>query len=52
MYIIWGDGILTITCDPISTVSLATGTGEASLAVGTGGIRGTVISTSSTLINI
>ena len=51
-YMCVGDGILTITCDPISAVSLVTVTSEASWAVGTGGIRGTDISTSGTLINI
>ena len=45
------DGNLTIAHDPISTVSLVTGTGEAVRGVDTGSIRGTVISTSSTLIS-
>ena len=44
---------LTFTASAISSVSLVTGAGEATLrGVGTGSIRGTVSSTSSTLINI
>ena len=45
--------MLTHACDPISSVSLVTGTGEATRSVGTGSIRTTVVITRrSTLIYI
>ena len=47
------DGTLTHACDPISSVSLVTGTGEATRSVGTGSISAAVVITRrSTLIKI
>ncbi len=46
------DKELTNTVNPISTVSLVTGTGEAPRSVGTFSISITIITTSTTLINI
>ena len=46
------DRTLTHACDPISSVSLVTGTGEATRSVGTGSISVTVITRRSTLIYI
>ena len=43
---------LTPTCDPISSVSMVTGTGEATRSVGTDSISAAVTISSSTLIDI
>ena len=43
---------LTYAYDSISSVSLVTGTDEATRSVGTGSISVTIISISSTLVNI
>ena len=52
MFIVAIMPVLTHACDPISSVSLVTGTGEATRSVGTGSIGVAVISNRSTLVNI
>ena len=43
---------LTCTYNTISRISLATGTGESTRSIHTGGNRGTIITVISTLVNI